>query len=111
MRRSPLPAEALDATDRAILNALQDGFPLTPRPFAEAGVALGLTEDDLIARIRRLREEGVITRFGPFLDAEAMGGAFCLCAMAVPAERFDEVVTLVNAHPQVAHNYERSHRL
>lgn len=111
MRRSPLPAEALDATDRAIVNALQEGFPLTPRPFAEAGAALGLTEDDLIARIRRLREEGVITRFGPFLDAEAMGGAFCLCAMAVPAGRFDEVVTLVNAHPQVAHNYERSHHL
>ena len=40
-----------------------------------------------------------------------MGGAFCLCAMAVPAERFDDVVTLVNAHAEVAHNYERTHRL
>jgi siroheme decarboxylase len=54
---------------------------------------------------------GAITRFGPFLDAEAMGGAFCLCAMAVPADRFEEVVTLVNAHPEVAHNYERQHKL
>ena len=58
-----------------------------------------------------MRELGVITRFGPFFDAEAMGGAFCLCAMAVPRERFDEVVTLVNAHREVAHNYERSHHL
>ena len=40
-----------------------------------------------------------------------MGGAFCLCAMEVPQDRFDAVVTLVNAHPEVAHNYERAHRL
>lgn len=111
MRRTALPPDALDATDRAIVNALQEGFPLTPRPFADVGKPLGLTEDELIARIQNLREEGVITRFGPFFDAEAMGGAFCLCAIAVPRARFEDVVTLVNAHPEVAHNYERSHRL
>ena len=111
MKRAVLSADALDATDRAILNALQEGFPLSHRPFEEAGRALGISEDDLIARIRNLREEGAITRFGPFFDVEAMGGAFCLCAMAVPQDRFDAVVTLVNAHPEVAHNYERAHRL
>jgi DNA-binding Lrp family transcriptional regulator len=111
MRRTPLNPEDLDATDRAILNALQDGFPLSPRPFAEAGAALGVTEEDLIARIARMQANGAITRFGPFFDVEAMGGAFCLCAMAVPAERFEEVAQLVNAHPEVAHNYERSHSL
>lgn len=111
MRRAALPPDALDATDRAILNALQEGFPLAPRPFGEAGRSLGISEEDLIARIRILREEGAITRFGPFFDAEAMGGAFCLCAMAVPRERFERVVALVNAHPEVAHNYERDHRL
>ncbi|MCB1378806.1 MAG: AsnC family transcriptional regulator [Alphaproteobacteria bacterium] len=109
MRRSPLPPDALDATDRAILNALQSGFPLSHRPFAECGEKLKISEQELIARIGQLREIGAITRFGPFFDAEAMGGAFCLCAMAVPPERFDEVVTLVNAHREVAHNYERDH--
>lgn len=111
MRRTPLPPDSLDATDRLILNAVQEGFPLTKRPFAEAGAALSLGEDDLIARIGHLREIGAITRFGPFFDAEAMGGAFCLCAMEVPEDQFEETVTLVNAHPEVAHNYERTHRL
>jgi DNA-binding Lrp family transcriptional regulator len=111
MRRTPLGAHELDATDRAILNALQVGFPLSPRPFVEAGAALGLREDKLIDRIESLKDKGAITRFGPFFDAAAMGGAFCLCAMAVPAERFEEVTALVNAHGQVAHNYERAHRL
>lgn len=109
--RTVLPPEALDATDRAILNALQDGFPLTPRPYDDAGAALGIAGDDLIARLGRLRDLGAITRFGPFFDAAEMGGAFCLCAMAVPADRFDAVMTLVNAHPEVAHNYERTHAL
>lgn len=111
MRRRPLPPDTLDTVDRAIINALQEGFPLSHRPFAEAGAALGLSEDAMIDRLGRLRELGIITRFGPFFDAEAMGGAFCLCAMEVPQERFDEVVTLVNAYREVAHNYERRHHL
>ena len=109
MRRSPLPPDAIDSTDRAILNRLQTGFPLSRHPFSAAGAELNIGEQDLISRIGHLREIGAITRFGPFFDAEAMGGAFCLCAMAVPHEHFDDVVTLVNAHPEVAHNYERSH--
>lgn len=111
MRRAPLPDDALDATDRAIINALQGEFPLTSRPFADAGKKLGLSEGELISRLKHLREQGAITRFGPFFDAEAMGGAFCLCAMAVPEDQFDTVLTKVNAHPEVAHNYERTHRL
>lgn len=101
----------LDATDRKVLNRMQEDLPLTPRPFAAVAAELGLSEAELIERIARMRREGVITRFGPFFDAEAMGGAFCLCAMAVPEERFEEVAERVNAHPEVAHNYARDHAL
>ena len=101
----------LDNTDRLILNALQEGFPIVPEPFAEVARDLGLSEADLMARIAAMKEARIITRFGPFFDAAAMGGAFCLCAMAVPQEEFDSVMIKVNAHPEVAHNYERSHRL
>ena len=101
----------LDDVDATVINLLQDGFPLVPRPFAVAGEQIGLSEVELIERVRRLREAGMLTRFGPFFDAAAMGGAFCLCAMAVPFERFEEVATKVNAHHEVAHNYERAHRL
>jgi siroheme decarboxylase len=109
--RTALPPDALDATDRLLINRLQDGLPLTHDPFAPVAKEAGITEHEVVERIACLREIGAITRFGPFLDAEAMGGAFCLCAMAVPPDRFDEVVTLVNAHPEVAHNYERQHKL
>ncbi len=100
-----------DATDRRIINALQEGFPLSPRPYAQAAEALELDEAELIERLAHLRNRGVITRFGPFFDAAAMGGAFCLCAMEVPPKRFDAVAELVNGRAEVAHNYERAHRL
>lgn len=111
MRRRTLPPEALDDTDRAVLNRLQEGFPLTPRPFDDAGAALGLTGTALIERLERLRAIGAITRFGPFYDAAAMGGAFCLCALSAPEADFDRIAALVNAHPEVAHNYARDHAL
>jgi DNA-binding Lrp family transcriptional regulator len=109
--RATLPPEALDATDRLLINRLQDGLPLTHEPFAPVAREAGIPEAEVVERIAHLREIGAITRFGPFLDAEAMGGAFCLCAIAVPPDRFEDVVTLVNAHPEVAHNYERQHKL
>jgi DNA-binding Lrp family transcriptional regulator len=111
MKRTALPSDALDGIDRVLINRLQDGLPIVPAPFAALAAETGLAEDALVDRISRLREIGAITRFGPFLDAAAMGGAFCLCAMAVPEGRFDEIMTLVNAHPEVAHNYERQHHL
>lgn len=99
----------LDDLDRKIINYLQEGFPLVPNPFAQVSTEIGCTEQDLIDRLIKLRHEGAITRFGPFFDAAELGGAFCLCAMSVTAERFEEVALIVNAHPEVAHNYERVH--
>ncbi len=101
----------LDDTDRRLLNRLQEDLPLTPRPYADVADELGMSEQDLLNRIERLKTDRVITRFGPFFDAAAMGGDFCLCAMAVPEADFETVLTKVNAHPEVAHNYERTHRL
>ncbi len=101
----------MDATDRRIVNALQDGVAPTERPYRDAARRLGLTEEDLLARLERLLEEGVLTRFGPMFDVEKMGGAFCLCAMSVPEADMARVVAALDARPEVAHNYERDHAL
>lgn len=104
-------ARALDATDRRIVNALQGGFPLVAEPFRAAATNLGLAEAELIARIERMLEEKVLTRFGPMYHVERMGGAFVLAALAVPEADFERVAEQVNALPEVAHNYRREHRL
>ncbi len=101
----------MDTLDRAIINQLQGGFPICAQPYAAAAATLGLGGDELIARIERMLHDKVLTRFGPLFDAEKMGGAFSLAAMQIPAGDFERVAAIVNALPQVAHNYQREHRL
>ena len=102
----------MDEGDRRLINALQGGFPICDRPYAEVGRRLGLDEDDVIARLERLLEGGVLSRFGPMYDAERLGGGLTLAAMAVPHDRFDEVAAIVGssrggaqlrAHPRAQH--------
>lgn len=110
-RRRLAAARAPDDTDRRLINALQGEFPLSERPFAEVGAALGLAEDEVIARLQAMLDDRVLTRFGPMYQIERMGGAFCLAAIAVPEADWARVVEAVNAFPEVAHNYRREHRL
>jgi DNA-binding Lrp family transcriptional regulator len=98
-----------DPAERAIVNGLQGGFPLSRRPFRDAGARIGLGETETIGAIGRLLESGRLSRFGPLWNIEPLGGAVCLCAMQVPQDRFERVAACVNAHPEVAHNYERMH--
>lgn len=108
MPRETAPA-ALDETDRRIVNALQGGFPLVDEPYREVAESLSLTEDELLARLARMLENRVLTRFGPMYQIERMGGAFVLAAMRVPEDDFDRVTMIVNSLPDVAHNYRREH--
>ena len=103
--------DTLTQLDRDLINRLQEDLPLTNRPFETIGAEFGISEQEVIDRIKRLQETRFLTRFGPFFDAKELGGAFCLCAMAVPADQFEDVLGQVNAHDEVAHNYERTHRL
>ncbi len=99
----------MDELERAIVNRLQGGFPLAARPFAAAAAALGASEAELLEKLAAMLAAGTLTRFGPMYDAERLGGAFTLCAMRVPEGDFERVASLVNAHPEVAHNYARAH--
>lgn len=101
----------MDARDRLIVDTLQDAFPVCERPFLAVAQQLGLSEDELIARVDRLLADGTLTRFGPLFNADRLGGENTLCAMEVPRAAFAGVAERVNALPAVAHNYERDHAL
>jgi len=101
----------MDDLDRSIINHLQDGFPIVAEPYAEIARRLNIDEQELISRLEALLDEGLLSRFGPLFNAERMGGALSLCAMAVHEDRFEAVTEMVNAHPEVAHNYAREHHL
>jgi DNA-binding Lrp family transcriptional regulator len=96
-------------SDAVLIEHLHGGQPLVDRPFAAVAAGLGLDEDTLIERLRALLSHGLLTRFGPLFQIERAGGLFVLAALAVPEARYEAVTTLVNAHPEVAHNYRREH--
>lgn len=101
----------MDEIDKRIINALQDGFPICAAPYRQVAAQLGLSEQELIARLKTLLDNGSLTRFGPLYNAEQMGGALTLAAVKAPIERFDEIADIINAFPEVAHNYARNHEL
>lgn len=106
---SATEALQLDDTDRAIINEYQGGFPLTEEPFEDVGAQLGITAREALERVTRLLEDGVLSRFGPMYHAEKMGGGLTLAALEVPEDDFDRIAEIVNAFPEVAHNYARDH--
>ena len=101
----------LDSLDRAIINTMQGGFPICDEPYAEVARQLATSENELVTRLQRMLDEGVLSRFGPMYHAERLGGGLTLAAMAIPEADFERVAEQVNALPEVAHNYARDHEL
>ncbi len=106
----------MDNIDRDLINLLQGGFPLFPRPFLVVANQLRdvnetLTEQNVMDRVQRLLDDGFLSRFGPMFQAERLGGGLTLAAMKVEAEDYDRVAGQVNDFCEVAHNYQREHEL
>ena len=101
----------MDEIDRNIINMLQNGFPICASPYQRAAAQLGITEQQLIDRLKALLDNGTLTRFGPLYNAEQMGGALTLAAVKAPIGRYDEITEIINSFPEVAHNYARNHAL
>jgi len=101
----------MDELDKAIINHLQDGFPVCDSPYLQIARQLGVSEDSLLQRLQTLRDNGILSRFGPLFHAEKMGGSLSLAAVKAPTDQFDQITETINAFPEVAHNYARTHEL
>ncbi len=101
----------MDDLTRRFLNRYQGGFPIEEQPYTKVAAKLDIDTGTLIDTIGEMLDEGILDRFGPLYDATSMGGSLTLAALSVPDERFDEVTEIVNALPEVAHNYQREHEL
>jgi siroheme decarboxylase len=97
----------LDDSDRAILNRIQSDFPVTSRPYQVMAAELGLTEGEVIERVQRLKQSGIIRRIGGNFVPGKLGYVSTLCAARVPADQVARFAEAVNRHPGVTHNYLR----
>jgi DNA-binding Lrp family transcriptional regulator len=98
----------MDEHDRSIINIIQSDFPISPRPYAEVGKRLNLSEEDVLNRVRALKEEGIIRRIGASFNSRKLDFTSTLCAARVPEEKVEAFVETVNRFSGVTHNYLRS---
>lgn len=98
-----------DQIDRKLLNLIQANFPLSPEPYREIGEALGISEEEVLSRIGKMIDSGLIRRLGGIFDSRKLGYQGTLCAMRVEENLIDKVAAAINSYPGVTHNYLREH--
>ena len=96
-----------DDIDRAILNRIQSDFPVASRPYRVIAEKLGLAEGEVIRRVLRLKEQGIIRRIGGNFTPDKLGFVSTLCAASVPEDKISRFAEVVNRYPGVTHNYRR----
>lgn len=99
----------LDNIDKQILNDIQWSFPLTKRPFLELANKYHVSEEEIIERVRKLKEIGIVRQISAIFDTRKLGYKSALVAFSVDESKIDDVANEVNKHPGVSHNYERNH--
>ncbi len=99
----------LDRLDKRLLNLVQSHFPVVCQPYQELAKILGTSEEEVLARLQKLMEKGIIRRLGPIFDSSKLGYSGTLCAVRVPSEKVREVAEVINSFPGVTHNYLRNH--
>lgn len=99
----------MDDLDRDILNRLQTAFPVSAEPYRQLGEQLGLKEEEILSRIRLLKEQRLIRRIGAVFNLDRLGFVSTLCAAKVPEEKVDLFVNTINTLSGVTHHYRRNH--
>lgn len=98
----------LEELDKRIIAAMQVDFPLAERPYREIAERIGISENELMARLGRYREQGRIRKMGAVLRHREVGYlANALCAWIVPVEKLEEAGMTMAASPAVTHCYAR----
>ncbi len=105
-------ATVLDCTDRAIIRATQAGLPRVPRPYHAVAQQIGVSAEEVMARLRRMLEVGIIRRIGAVPNHYALGyRANGMSVWNVPDERVRELGRRIGALPSVSHCYHRPRHL
>ena len=97
----------MDTIDRKILSLINNTLPIAERPFQIVAQSVGISEEETIDRIKKLKAERIIRRIGAVINPRGIGWQSTLCAVDVPMERLEEFAVLVGRYEEVTHNYLR----
>ena len=102
-----MTTETMDITDRKLLNIVQSNFPVVEEPYRAIADEVGITEDDLLARLAELKRQNVVRQISAIFDTRRLGYKTTLVAFAYGEGDLHPGAIFINRHPGVSHNYAR----
>ena len=102
-----MTTDAMDITDRKLLNIIQSNFPVVEEPYQAVAEELGITEDDLLSRLAELKRQNVVRQISAIFDTRRLGYKTTLVAFAYGDGDLHDGAIFINRHPGVSHNYAR----
>lgn len=100
--------DPVDPFDMELLALLEDGLPIVSEPYNEIGRHLGLNGEEVLERIEKLMEDGVIRRFRARINQRRVGiTANALVAWKRGDSQNGDVGSILAASSCVTHCYER----
>lgn len=99
----------MDIFDRQLLNLMQENFPISKTPYRDLAATLGITEEEVLARVKKLKDAGIIRRIGGIINSRAMGYYSTLCAVHIKESQLDQLVQYLDNITAITHNYLRDH--
>ena len=108
MEANLMSEHTLDNIDRQILVILQGDLGDCPEPYTRIAKDLNISEEDVIRRIKKMKDNGIIRRFGAMIrHIEAGIGYNGMVVWKVSPDRVEEVGNKLASFPEVTHCYER----
>lgn len=98
----------MDDVDEKILREVQDGIPLVERPFKKVASRLEIDEEEVLARLEKLKDEGIFRRFGASLNHRKIGfKANAMVVWDIDEDEVDESGKIAASFDEVTHCYRR----
>ena len=98
--------ENLLCMEKDILKEIQEGIPITKKPFKDIGEKIGIDEKEVVETLKRLKNEKIIRQISPIYDTKSLGYDSSL--VAFKTDNIEKTAEFINSHPGVSHNYERN---
>ncbi|MCH4814431.1 MAG: Lrp/AsnC family transcriptional regulator [Saccharolobus sp.] len=95
--------------DKEILMKLEYNFPFDPQPFKIISEELKISEEELLNRIKKLLEDGIVKRIGMYVSFRAKGMDGALIAARIPQDKIEKFRKIALGIKELTHNYVRDH--
>ena len=97
-----------DSTDKQLIAELQENLPLTSRPFAEVADNIGVEENEVLKRLKKMQAEGILRRIAPLVAQKKSGFKNnAMVVWQVPEEKCDSMGQKLATFEFISHCYRR----